>query len=148
MARNIICTLCKCSLDESLFYPRAKSGKRKNDLSSYCKGCVNTLTKQRHYLFKEACLAYKGNACELCGYFRNKAALDFHHRDSSTKEFSPSTQASTKFSEKIKLELDKCMLLCANCHREIHNPDLNVNVGDEGFEPSMVGSEPTALPLG
>lgn len=146
---NYICGNCKQSLTADSFYPRSKTGKRSTDRSSYCKTCVNKLSTQRHHIFKEACLEYKGGVCELCGYSRNKAALDFHHRDSLSKEFSPSKQSSTKFSNRIKLELDKCMLLCANCHREVHNPELHVaNVGDDGFEPPMAGSEPAALPLG
>lgn len=63
---------------------------------------------------------YKGGKCERCGYKANIAALEFHHLDPSTKEFNLS---KTRHSwEDAKRELDKCICLCSNCHKEIHNP--------------------------
>ena len=63
----------------------------------------------------------KGGSCNLCGYNKNITALEFHHRDSSTKDFSIDIRklANTK-KETLLLELEKCDLICANCHREIH----------------------------
>ena len=49
-----------------------------------------------------------------------KGALEFHHKDPNAKEFILSNVKSHKFNETIILELNKCMLLCANCHRELH----------------------------
>jgi len=63
-------------------------------------------------------LEYLGNKCIVCGYNKCVAALEFHHKDPSTKEFQISN--TTKKWETIKIELDKCVLLCANCHRELH----------------------------
>jgi hypothetical protein len=64
-------------------------------------------------------LNYLGNKCCVCGYNKCKSALEFHHRNPKEKEFSIG-EARTKNLEKIKAELDKCDLLCANCHREEH----------------------------
>jgi len=64
-----------------------------------------------------------GGKCEKCGYDKNMAALEFHHRDPYEKEFL--LQIDTlkhKKEEDILNEAMKCMLLCANCHREIHSP--------------------------
>ena len=68
---------------------------------------------------KARCIAYLGGACKVCGYNKSHAALEFHHRDPSSKEFQLST-GRTKGWERTKSELDKCDLLCSNCHREVH----------------------------
>ena len=63
---------------------------------------------------------YKGGKCELCGYSGCIDVLDLHHKDASKKEFGISSSGLTRSWEKNKAEADKCVLLCANCHREIH----------------------------
>ena len=61
---------------------------------------------------------YKGGCCETCGYNKCVEALEFHHIDETTKEFPLS--GSTKSLVRQKAEADKCIMLCANCHRELH----------------------------
>ncbi|RJQ51653.1 MAG: hypothetical protein C4526_09410 [Nitrospiraceae bacterium] len=61
---------------------------------------------------------YKGGSCESCGYNRCIEALEFHHY--TGKDFSISEKGYTRSWTKVREELDKCILLCANCHREIH----------------------------
>jgi len=56
----------------------------------------------------------------ICGYDRCSGALDFHHIDPKEKEFGLSVKRLTRSWEKMKKELDKCVLICANCHREVH----------------------------
>jgi|SRR6056300_57346 hypothetical protein len=68
---------------------------------------------------KELLVEYKGGKCEFCGYDKCIEALEFHHIDETTKEFAIS--GSTKSLEKQKKEADKCYMLCANCHRELHS---------------------------
>lgn len=68
-------------------------------------------------------IEYKGGKCEKCGYCRNISALDFHHTNPSEKSFQlDARHLSNTTIDKLKHELDKCVLLCANCHREIHYP--------------------------
>jgi hypothetical protein len=67
---------------------------------------------------KELLVEYKGGCCEFCGYNKCIEALEFHHINETTKEFALS--GSTKSLEKQKVEADKCYMLCANCHRELH----------------------------
>ena len=62
----------------------------------------------------------------FCGYSKDKTALDFHHIDESTKEFGLSDRGMTRSWEKIKAEVAKCILVCANCHREIHSGSIKV----------------------
>ena len=63
---------------------------------------------------------YKGGKCENCGYNRCLDALEFHHKDPTQKDFSISSKGHTRSWIRVKEELDKCMILCANCHRELH----------------------------
>lgn len=67
----------------------------------------------------------RGGKCEKCGYDKNIAALEFHHKNPDEKEFQIDMRHFSNSSlEKLQTELDKCILLCANCHREEHNTDL------------------------
>ena len=72
---------------------------------------------------KQQAVDYKGGKCSKCGYNKCLAALEFHHINPETKDKKWNT-FRFKFSEKMKLELDKCILLCANCHREEHHLTL------------------------
>jgi 5-methylcytosine-specific restriction endonuclease McrA len=63
---------------------------------------------------------YKGGCCQVCGYDRCVEALEFHHLDPTQKDFGISYKGYTRSWEKVKDEADKCILLCANCHREAH----------------------------
>lgn len=64
-------------------------------------------------------ITYKGGACSKCGYSKYYGALHFHHRDPSTKEASWNKIRLWPW-DKVLTELDKCDLLCANCHAEEH----------------------------
>jgi len=68
---------------------------------------------------KEKLVKYKGGKCEICGYDKCIAALDFHHMDPNKKDFNIGGSGVISF-EKCKKEVDKCILVCSNCHREIH----------------------------
>lgn len=72
-------------------------------------------------------IEYKGGRCQICGYDRCLEALEFHHLESKAKDFGISDKGYTRSWARIKTELDKCILICANCHREIHQkPDVNI----------------------
>lgn len=89
-------------------------------LSSYCKSCTCENTIYRIQNFKRRCIEYKGGCCSICKYNKCDAALEFHHLDPTQKDFSISGNRCRKFDNKVISELDKCILVCANCHREIH----------------------------
>jgi predicted HNH restriction endonuclease len=66
----------------------------------------------------------KGMQCEVCGYSRNYAALEFHHTDPASKDFQLDLRSlSNRRWDAILEERKKCLLLCSNCHAELHNPD-------------------------
>ncbi len=69
---------------------------------------------------KKKLVSFKGGVCQVCGYSRCLVVLDFHHIDESTKEFELSQRGLTRSWEKIINEAEKCLLVCSNCHREIH----------------------------
>lgn len=72
---------------------------------------------------KKLAVEYKGGKCEKCGYSKCITALEFHHLDPGVKDFS--TSGVSKSFDVIRLELDKCIMLCANCHREEHEALTN-----------------------
>ncbi len=74
---------------------------------------------KRRRVIKQKALDYKGGECICCGYNVHPGVLDFHHVDQSSKEFAIGSKGYTRSWEKVKQELDKCILVCANCHREI-----------------------------
>jgi hypothetical protein len=86
------------------------------DRAEYLKKAV---TDRRRKL-KEMIIEYKGSKCQVCGYKKYAGAFDLHHLDHTKKEFGLSVRGLTRSLEKLKAEADKCVLVCANCHREIH----------------------------
>lgn len=87
--------------------------------------------KIKHYriFVKNQCIAYKGGACQICGYNKCNRSLDFHHLNPKEKDFEIS--GGTRSFKSLKKELDKCILVCRNCHGEIHEKlDLGVSSND------------------
>lgn len=112
---NQYCCSCKVKLTPENAYNR----KTKGIYSSLCKKCHSRSTLKRRLKFKQKCVEYKGGSCIRCGYTKILTALEFHHRNPEDKEINPSKMMN-KTPEFIENELDKCDLLCSNCHREVH----------------------------
>lgn len=96
-----------------------KSGKNN------CSLCELNRSKQYRLRLKSKAVEYKGGCCEICGYNKCLRSLVFHHRDPSEKDFAigesrPGYKIVRKW-DLVKVELDKCQLLCHNCHNEIHH---------------------------
>lgn len=109
-----ICPKCNQikNLDE-FYYTKLKP-------TGHCKNCLNTSVVVRQQNYKKQCVEYKGGKCEFCGYNRYYGALEFHHKDPSKKDFSIADLRHVTFNEQTIKELDKCLMLCATCHREEH----------------------------
>lgn len=86
-----------------------------------CVKCRSYAVQKRRDTLKEMAVSYKGGKCEKCGYAKVLAALEFHHIMPDHKDFGISKGGYIRAWSKIKEELDKCILVCANCHRELHN---------------------------
>jgi len=79
---------------------------------------IEAVAKRRRKI-KMLSIEYKGGRCQVCGYSKYPGALDLHHVNPSEKEFGIGHKGYTRSWEKVQKELDKCILVCANCHREI-----------------------------
>lgn len=75
------------------------------------------LAKRNHDLKRRA-VEYKGGCCQVCGYSKFLGALEFHHTDPAQKDWT--VAKNHRAWESLKPELDKCTLLCSNCHKEEH----------------------------
>ena len=118
------CSRCKNTLSIDKFYTRSDKSGRPH---SMCKQCNNNLTKEKQRTLKLTAISYKGGKCMLCGYNKHPSALEFHHTDPKKKDFTIASRATASFST-IKTELDKCILVCSNCHREEHHKNGLKNV--------------------
>lgn len=82
-------------------------------------GAVDTSNYRRRR--KENLIRVCGNQCNICGYHKTNSALEFHHIKPQEKEYSISSSGTCHDLEKDLAEVQKCILVCANCHREIHD---------------------------
>jgi len=106
-----------------------------NKCDLLCQNCHQELhfnestNENDHRNNKKIYLEYKGQCCEKCGYNKCAGALSFHHKNPDKKLFRISTYTKTLFdlNDYIKEELDKCQVLCQNCHSEEH-------INNEKFE--------------
>lgn len=89
----------------------------KNNVCSSCRNFHNRFIK------KIKCIEYKGGKCIQCG-ITDPDMLAFHHRNEDDKSFIISWNRQ-KTWDKLKLELDKCDLLCMNCHTKLHRLEIN-----------------------
>lgn len=130
MKEKLFCKICGKELQGSQRLYCSSSCKQKGHYQDI-KNNTNTSHSQyiRAWRRKLKLLDIFGSHCEICGYNKNIAALEFHHKDSTQKEFKLDARklANTKW-ENILIEAKKCQLLCSNCHRELHNPEMESNL--------------------
>lgn len=137
-----LCKKCKIEKPLSEFHKRSKN---KDGLYSYCHECsradANTYyAKNRNkYIIRSAeshpKLRHKRKlflqsirckyGCQLCGE-KDSDVLDFHHADPSKKLFNVTWGADVAVSRFIE-EINKCIVLCANCHRRVHAGTREIN---------------------
>ena len=138
-----ICGRCNAEGDDK-FYPSVLSNRGKNGLwnGGWCIAChreyyQNRVRDDREYFLRYQRKRIRTTAallrsikevagCERCGE-KHPACLDFHHRDESTKLFNISLAGSRgkKTVEQMQTEIDKCAVLCSNCHRKLHWDDAS-----------------------
>ena len=85
-----------------------------------CRKCAADYVQKRRKEIKKILVDYKGGKCERCEYDECIAALEFHHINPDEKDFGISASGVTRSLEILKKEVDKCVLLCCNCHRKLH----------------------------
>lgn len=94
---------------------------QKNNMKTVCKKCHTLYVHQAKREIKLRAIEYLGGKCNRCGYKGVPAVYDFHHKTPTEKEFNWGAYR-TSWS-KLQPELDKCELLCSNCHREVHDAE-------------------------
>jgi hypothetical protein len=109
-------------------------GKQKMFCTTKCKN-QSTNNKNQNYLAQQKrglerkvyLINLLGGCCAKCGYNKNIAAFEFHHNDPSKKEGQlDMRKLSNSSMEWIMKEVEKCQLLCSNCHKEHHSPDSDM----------------------
>jgi len=106
------------------------SGRQRRYCSNKCKNqsLQSYLAQQESGLQRKIEIVLNmGGRCSRCGYADNLSAFHFHHLDPSKKGFRLDLRAiSNRKIDAVLREVDKCILLCANCHAEHHNPRLGM----------------------
>lgn len=112
------CLHCKTKLTgKQTMYCSVRCKMREHQTNTYAS------QQRRARRRKRELIKLKGGGCQLCGYNKNEAVLSFHHRDPTTKSFGIDTRRIGNNCWKVVLaEAEKCDLLCANCHLELHHP--------------------------
>ena len=102
-----LCKVCKRNSDKISYEKRKES--------------INIKKKKKIDLFRKTYQELKNNKCCLKCDETKHHLLDFHHKDDSKKDFNIGTEAWRCLNiEKIIKEIEKCVILCSNCHREFH----------------------------
>jgi hypothetical protein len=120
MNKIITCKVCNKIL----------AGRQTKYCSPACKNSTNqsyTLQQARGWKRKKLAIEKLGGCCSICGYKKNLAALSFHHKKPNSKHFQLDIRSlSNRKIEAINTEIDKCILVCNNCHAELHYPKHNL----------------------
>lgn len=129
------CNTCNKTLPVSEFRERKD---RPGTLQPFCKPCSTKEVVNRYFANKKSCIQYKGNTCEDCGlqaHDDNLKMFDFHHLEPEHKDFNISDVRGQSYTSVLR-ELDKCALLCANCHTKRH---LDMKL-EEGYHNKLEGN--------
>lgn len=110
------CPACQELLKLSDFYER----RNRIGSSGWCKKCSNQCSINRQQENKVKAVELKGGGCDICSYNKYLGALEWHHSDPSAKDPSFSSLKTASW-DRYWVEVEQCMLLCANCHREEHH---------------------------
>lgn len=105
----------KCLICGATFTPKSAAANQR----SCCYDCMPEGTQLKRGDFLAKIKLKRGGKCERCGYNRCIKALEFHHLDPTQKDFTISND-HFKLKDAIE-ESKKCILICANCHRELHD---------------------------
>lgn len=121
MEQTKLCTDCNTNKPISQFY---KSNTHSQGVMYYCSNCFNKRCIARWIQRKLKAIEYKGNKCMRCNLDikdSHYSVFDFHHTHDKDYDWSKLRLQSWI---KITQELDKCKLLCSNCHRIVHSLDF------------------------
>lgn len=127
-----ICTKCgrELLLDQFNWRNKAKGTRR-----SECRECHCGFMKDQYQKKKDVIQSFKKKAgCKKCGYNKCEEALEFHHINPEEKDDIIARMISNNYSlDKVEKEMQKCVVLCANCHREFYYLNKNQQIILEEF---------------
>jgi transposase-like protein len=86
-----------------------------------CKPCRAEAVARRRRKVKSILVAEAGGRCCICGYDRNMRALHFHHVDPAEKRVEINAKGVALSLASLRVEAQKCVLLCSNCHAEVED---------------------------
>lgn len=110
---DVVCTKC----GRKYHYVVKEKGKpHKGHTRTVCNSCM---VNERRFAKREQLVREAGGKCERCGYDRYPGALHFHHLDEENKLFNISGSHGYSLGA-LQEEVKKCVLVCANCHAELH----------------------------
>jgi|SRR5690349_5763509 len=101
-----------------------------------CCACTNDYASTHRKKMKKKAIEYKGGCCESCGYNKSIVCLTFHHIDPLFKDYNLAGTGICKKWSKLVLELDKCKLLCLNCHLELHEKEDIERIREKFLNPT------------
>jgi transposase len=81
--------------------------------------CRSDAVSERRRRLKRQLVEEAGGRCSICGFSNHPAALQFHHIDPETKEFHLAQYGHSRSIDRVRAEVEKCILLCANCHAQV-----------------------------
>ena len=113
----LICSMCLENVKKEKFM-------KKYNICKSCHSYRTTISKRKN---KKKYVDYLGGKCSKCNW-NDLCGLEFHHIDPTIKKFNIAEKKFVKINQEIESELDKCQLLCSNCHREVENPKLNIGI--------------------
>jgi hypothetical protein len=93
--------------------------RRENHNRWRCNACSTEARRKNRRKNKTTLINEHGGCCQICGYNRCHRALEFHHIDPKTKDFQVMLKQASMSLSRMREEAKKCVLLCANCHREV-----------------------------
>lgn len=116
------CAVCGRALVRAKLLSRMICKDCKRDLANKYRRDHKTgakAVKKNRASTKHKAVELMGGKCKICGYSKCEAALEFHHLDPSKKDFAIGGTIRYSWS-KVAEELKKCIMVCSNCHVEIH----------------------------
>jgi len=110
------CSRCNTDKDKSEFRSRSD---RNGTLNTYCRSCEAKDSYERYEDLKQELVTFKGDKCALCEKQYHISIYSFHHTGKEHKDFNLADRRHSPMAEVLR-ELKKCILVCRNCHAEIH----------------------------
>ncbi len=131
-------------------YTQCYKTKENGNIVYRCKKCNTAKVLKRAKKLRNLILDLEGRKCLLCSYNKCEYSLHFHHLNPTIKKFGLTAKfLRSRSIKRVLQELDKCILVCANCHGEIEQGLIDIQlctiankVKQRSVKPKNIGSNP------